>query len=173
MYITQLKRAHTTATTATVTLGTRAPTCSGLTYKSVRASIGIKSGKLNLSVVLEPKLAETNTGKLEELSGLKTIYIYIYTDIYIYIYLAWRVSVGRYDWVIWRGQRIIGRLTFPIHWNPPCVVAHCHHRGHGGHCQATSFLTAVSDELLIDWLACQDKYTSGESHMGRAPARAE
>ncbi len=53
---------------------------------------------------------------------------------------------------------ILGRLTFPIHWYPPCISAQCLHAGHGSGCQISMECTTAAEEALIAWISDQDSY---------------
>ena len=79
------------------------------------------------------------------------------------------VRKGRSTWVVWRGDRILGRAAFPIHWHPPCVSGLCMHRGHGSKCRVSVPLEGNSDQRVIEWLAQQDSYLTLEEHQAAAP----
>ena len=75
------------------------------------------------------------------------------------------VQKARNFWVVWLGSRIMGRITFPIHWDPPCVSGHCMHPGHGPNCRLSVPIRGTgTDELVVNWIAQQDSFLTREAH---------
>ena len=82
------------------------------------------------------------------------------------------VRKGRSHWVVWSGDRLMGKISFPIHWDPPCVAAHCYSPSHGDKCQLALPITSSNEQLLVDWLMAQDLHSSGPAHRAGGPPAA-
>jgi hypothetical protein len=80
------------------------------------------------------------------------------------------VLKGRGSWVVWRGERLLGRISFPIHWDPPCVAARCHHSGHLPKCSIALPISDENETRLIRWISDQDAHLTKASHMSAAPS---
>ena len=74
-------------------------------------------------------------------------------------------------YTVFRGDKILGKLTFPIHWSPPCVSVRC--LLHGSDCKCSLHLVSGADELLIDWIIAGEKLDSADDHIDIRPGGAK
>ena len=86
------------------------------------------------------------------------------------------VEKGRSHWTVWKQNRVLGKLTFPIHWEPPCVCAVCFHPSHstdGNPCMLALKISDENEDALVHWLSSQDNFLSKLSHRHSGPTPAK
>ena len=78
------------------------------------------------------------------------------------------VEKGRSGWSVWRGEDLLGKMSFPIHWQYPTIHMKCFHPDHG-HCTATLPSSDANEQKLVDWVSKQDSSTGGRLHKTQVP----
>ena len=75
--------------------------------------------------------------------------------------------------VVFKGSRIMGRVSFPIHWYLPCVSGMCLHPSHGTKCRVNLPCDAHADEHIVAWISRQDEFLNAEDHLAERPQSSQ